>query len=103
MAMNTSIARIASGARKINFFRMFNSSWSRKFVVYALQSLAQMPHRISLAREQRIHAHAGLGGQLLEAAPLQLVGHKHLSLLLRQPVDRQRECIEQHVAGVKRL
>ena len=68
-----------------------------------LQSLAQMQHRIAFAREQRIHAHAGLGGDLLEAAPFQLVRNKHLALLLRQLVDRQLEFIEQHVAGVKRL
>ena len=75
----------------------------REFVVDALQSLAQMQHRIAFAREQRIHAHAGLGGHLLEAASFQFVRHKHLALLLRQFVDRQLELVEKHVAGVKRL
>src|SRR5207253_5409196 len=91
MAINSSIPRIASGAMKISLFNlglMFGSSRFRKFVVNALQSLAQMQHRIAFAGEQRVHAHAGLGGHLLEAAPFQLVCNKHLALLLRQLVDR---------------
>ena len=68
-----------------------------------LQSLAQMQHRVAFAGEQRIHAHAGFGGDLLEAAPFELVRNKHLALLLRQFVDRQLEFIEQHVAGVERI
>ena len=68
-----------------------------------LQPLAQMQHRVAFAREQRVHAHAGLGGHLLEAAPFQLVRDEHLALLLRQLVDRQLELIEQHVARVERL
>src|SRR5438045_131096 len=59
-----------------------------------------MPHRITFAREQRIHVHAGLGGHLLEAAPFQLVGNKHLALLLGQLFDRQLELIEKHAARV---
>src|SRR5713101_9242990 len=63
MKTNSSIPRIASGAMKIKFFLLMVSSSSfRQFVVDALQPLAQMQHRITLAREQRIHAHAGLGG-----------------------------------------
>jgi len=55
----------------------------REFVVDALQSLAQAQHRVPLAREQRVHADAGLGGHLLEAASFQLVRNKHLPLLFR--------------------
>src|ERR1035437_3679258 len=81
-AINRKSARIASGARKIHFFLIFSPSCFRKLVVNALQSLAQMQHRIAFAREQRIDAHAGLGGHLLEAAPCQFVRNKHLALLL---------------------
>src|ERR1035437_5033857 len=83
--INSSIPTIASGAIKISFFTfglMFSPSRFRKFVVNALQSLAQMQRRIAFAREQRIYAHAGFGGHLLEAAPLQLVSDKHLALLV---------------------
>ena len=62
-----------------------------------------MQHRVAFAREQRIHAHAGLGGNLLEAASFQFVRNKYLALLLRQFVDRQLEFVEKHVAGVQRL
>src|ERR1039457_1922711 len=82
---NSSIPTIASGAIQISFFTfglMFSSSRFRKLVVNVLQSLAQMQHGIAFAREQRIHAHAAFGGHLLEAAPFQLVPHKHLALLL---------------------
>src|SRR3989454_6821594 len=106
MAINSSIPRIASGAMKISLFNlglMFGSSRFRKFVVNALQSLAQMQHRIAFAGEQRVHAHAGLGGHLFEAAPFQLVRDKHVALLLRQLVDRQLEFLEKQVTGVKRL
>jgi len=66
-----------------SFASHFSSSRFRKFVEDSLQSLAQMQHRIAFARQQRIQAHAGLGGQFPEAAPVQLVGNKHLALLLR--------------------
>ncbi len=68
---------------------IFSPSRFRKFVVNALQSLAQMQHRITFAREQRIHAHAGLGGHLLEAASFQFVRHEDLALLFRQFIDRK--------------
>ena len=82
---------------------MFNSSCFRKFVINALQPLAEMQHRIAFAREQRIHAHAGLGGHLPEAAPFQFMRNKHLALLLRQFVKRQLQFIKKHFAGVKRV
>src|SRR6266536_4317213 len=91
MAINNSIPRIASGAMKITLFHllvMFTPSRFRKFVVNFVQPLAQTEHRIAFAREQRIHAHAGLGGDLLEAASFQLVRDEHLALLLRQLFDR---------------
>src|SRR5579862_6323603 len=103
MAINSSIARIANGARKIHFLLMFSSSCFRKFVVNVLQSLAQMQHRIAFAGEQCIHAHASLGGHLLETAPFQLVRNKHLALLLRQLVNCQLEFIKNHVARVEHL
>ncbi len=59
--INNAIARIASGINSSFFFLIFCSSFLRKFVINALQSLAQMQHRITFAREQRVHAHAGLG------------------------------------------
>src|SRR5215210_4960797 len=92
-----------SGARTINRFLIWGSSRLSEFVVNDLQSLAQMSYRIAFAREERIHAHAGLGGHRLEAAPFHLVRNKHLALLLRQLVDRQLELGEKHVAGIKRL
>src|SRR4030095_5406536 len=74
------------------------SSLFREVVMETLQSLAKVLYRVAFAREQRIHAHAGRGGHLLEAATFQLVPDEHLSLLLRQRGDRQRELIEQKVA-----
>src|SRR5579859_4585478 len=62
-----------------------------------------MQHRIAFAREQRIHAHTSPGGNLLEAPAFQLVGNKHLALLLRQFVDRQLEFIEKYAADIKCL
>src|SRR6266516_4059911 len=98
--------RTASGAMKSNCFffdLMFSSSCVREFVVDALQPLAQTLHRVAFAGEQRIHAHAGLGGDLLEAAAFHLVRHKHLALLLRQLADCQLELIEKDLPGVQRL
>jgi hypothetical protein len=82
---------------------MFGSACFRKFVVDTLQPLAQPQHRVPFAGEQRIHAHAALFGNLLEAAPFQLVRDKYFALLHRQLVKRQLEFIEQHMAGVERL
>src|SRR5260370_21980389 len=48
---NSAIARIASGAIQIHFFFLFGSSCFLKFFVNALQSLAQIQHRIALAGE----------------------------------------------------
>src|SRR5437588_9734650 len=106
MKVNSRIPRIASGAMKIILFNlglMFSSSRFRKFVVNVSQSLAQMQHRIAFAREQRVHADAGLGRYLLEAASFQLVGNKHIALFLRQLVDCQLEFIEKDAAGVQRV
>src|SRR5271165_1369636 len=72
-AMNNTMPIIAAGTMKNSFFPLiFLSSCFRKLVVNRLQSLAQMQHCISLAREQRIHAHAAFGGHLFEAAPFDL-------------------------------
>src|SRR5579871_2240475 len=71
---------------------------SRKLVVHALQSLAQMQHRVSLAREKRIHAHACLFRHLLETPPLQLVSDKYFSLLLRQLTQCALQFLQQHIA-----
>src|SRR5437870_5684651 len=106
MKINSSIPKIASGAMKSSLFTlglMFSSSHFCKFVVNVLQSLAQMQHGIAFAREQRVHAHAGLSGHLLETTPFQLVRNKHLVLLLRQLVDRQLEFLEKQLACVNRL
>src|SRR5207249_4036436 len=81
MAINTGIARIASGAMKIHFFLMFSSSCFPIFVVNTLQSFAEMKHRVALAREQRIHAHASLRGHLLEAVAIQFVSDEYFTLL----------------------
>ena len=62
MKVNSTIARIASGAIIIILFTlglMFGSSCFHKFVVNVVQALAQMQHRIALAREQRIHDYMG--------------------------------------------
>src|SRR5258708_6039108 len=99
--INSTIARIASGARKIHFFLMLYSSFLRKFVVNVLQSLTQMQHRITLAREQRIHAHAGLGGHLLEAAPFQFVSDENFTLVLGQFAERKFQFIKKHAAEVE--
>src|SRR5258706_5393320 len=106
MAIRANIPSIANGAMKIIFFHLsliFSPSGFRKFVVNRLQTLAQMEHRIAFAREQRIHADAGLGGNFLEAAPFEFVPDKHFALLIRQLIERQLEFIEENVTGVKRL
>src|ERR1700719_58846 len=100
---NSSIARIPNGAMKYHFFFMFGSSCFREFVVNTLQALAEMQHRVTFAREQRIHAHAGVGGHLLETPPFQLVSNKHLALLVRKLGDRRLEFVEKQVAGVERV
>src|SRR6185295_6606017 len=105
MAMKTNIPRIASGAIQISLFNlglMFGPSCLREFVVDPLQPPAQMQHRVAFAGEQRVHAHAGRGGHLLEAASFELVRDKHLALIFWQLADRELERIEKHVAGVER-
>src|SRR5712691_5619450 len=83
MAMTRTIPTTATGARKSHFFLISSPSCLRPFVVDRLQSLAQMEHRVALAREQRVQADAALRGHLPEAAAFELVGHEHLALLLR--------------------
>ena len=82
---------------------MISKLWLRKFVINALQLLAQMQHRIAFAREQRIHAHASLGCQLFEAAPFQFVRNEYFSLIVRQFVERKLQFVQKHVAEVKRF
>src|SRR5271154_2508873 len=75
---------IAIGARKIiasHFLRMWCSLFLCKFVVDVLQSFAQVQHRVSLAREQRVYAHAGFRRELFEAAPVDFVRDEYLALL----------------------
>src|SRR5690348_12268139 len=74
---------------------------SHEFVVDASQPLAQMKHCIAFARKQRVHAHTGRRGHLLEAASLHLVRKKYLPLLLRQLVNGQLKLIEKHAANVQ--
>ena len=76
---------------------------SGKFVVDAAKPLAQVKHRIVLAREQRVHAQARLRGQFLEAAALDLVRDEHVALLVGELVQGRLELFEQHVSRVGRL
>src|SRR5436190_14136836 len=106
IAMNTAAPTRNNGANiTIRPIRptMFLPSRVPEFIVQALQPLAQAQDRIALPREQRVHAHSGLGGQLLEASSLQLVRDECIALLLRQLVERRLQLVEQHAAGVERL
>src|SRR5215469_2816125 len=84
-AIRSAIPTMAKGApiEMSLFLVIFSSSRFPKFVVYALQALAQMEHRIPFAPQQRVHAHARLNRHLFEAEPLDLVPYEDLSLLLR--------------------
>ncbi len=55
----------------------------------ALQAFTEMQHGIAFAREQRIHAHAGCGGQVLEAAAFQFVSDEDVALIPGQFIERQ--------------
>src|ERR1700733_14792211 len=52
------------------------SSPADKFVANGLQSLAQLKHRMVFAQHHGVHADASLGGQFLEAASFEFVGHE---------------------------
>src|SRR6185369_3561801 len=85
---------------------MLCSSLIRKLVVDALQSLAQMKHRVALARQQRVDVNTALGRQLLEAAPLQFVSDEYFTRPIRligQFVERRFQLIEKHAANVERF
>src|SRR5204863_8252005 len=78
MVMNNAIPSSASGAMNnilIHLGLMFGPS-SFQFVINLLQPFAQVEHRVPFAREQRVHAHARLGSELLEAASFELVRHE---------------------------
>src|SRR5262249_27863998 len=80
---NSAIPTIAAGTIQINrltFGLIFSSSSFREIVVNFSQALAQAQHGIVFAREQRVYAHAGLRGHLLEAAPLQFVSDEYFTL-----------------------
>ena len=53
-----------------------------------MQALAQVQHGVTLSGEQRVDAHAGLGGHLPEAAPFQLVRDEYFTLMGWQFVER---------------
>src|SRR5215510_5578061 len=98
--VNSTMPRIAAGTMNIHLLLMSPSPFPQ-LVMEALQSLAQVEHGVPLPREQRVDAHARLGGQLAERAALQLVRDEHLALLLGQLLDRLLELVEQHAAGVE--
>src|ERR1039457_5015162 len=71
-------------AREISiFFSSFSPSCFRKFVVHALQALAQLKYRIPLAREQGVHADASLVSHLFETLSFYLVTDEYRALLRR--------------------
>src|SRR5882672_6956618 len=65
------------------------SSPLHKLVVYVLQPLAQMQHRIPLAREQRVNAYAAFCRQLFKTAPVDLMRDEYFALLVGQFVERK--------------
>src|SRR3954469_26037504 len=84
-----------------------SDSWlmlqSLKFVVDVAQPPSQVQDRVMLARQQSVDAQPGLRGEILEAAPFDLVGDEDLALLLRQLVEGGRELLQQHAARELRL
>src|ERR1700710_928054 len=103
IVMNRAIPTIAAGMIHFSRFLMAYSSLFRKLVVKGLQPLAQMEHGVPLARQQGIDVDAALGRELLEAAPLELVGDEDVALLAGELVEREGELVEEHVAGVERF
>src|SRR5215472_420867 len=69
----------------------------------ALQTFAQMQHRISFAREQSIHSHSSFSSEFLKASSLELVRDENIPLLLRQLEKRPPQFLEQPLANVFRL
>src|SRR5688500_16616191 len=55
-AANNTTASITTGTQTINRLFMFRPSSFREFDVNALQPLPQPPHRVPLARQERVHA-----------------------------------------------
>src|SRR6266568_6090639 len=95
----------AGGAtKKIHHFLLMScSSFRVELVVNAQQPLAQMKHRIALARKQRVDVYATFCRQLLEAAPLQFVRDEHFALVVGQFGERVFQLVEKHAANVERL
>src|ERR1700739_4863771 len=83
---------------KNQFLFMLYPSYLREFVVNRLQSLAQVGHRVVLAREQRVYANPALRRQLFEAIAHQFVGNEYFALLLRQFIQSRIQFLEQHSA-----
>src|ERR1700693_138535 len=82
---------------------MLCSSLLCKPVVNALQSFAQMKHRVALAREQGVDADAAFCRQLFEAAPFQFVSDEYFSLLAGQFAERKFQLIQKRAAEVQRF
>src|SRR6185369_8824156 len=105
----TAIPTIPNGAIQISLFSVFRlllmlySSLIRKLVVDALQSFAQMQHRIPFAREQRVDVYSAFGGQIFEAAALQFVCDEYETLLVGQFVQCKLQLVQKHLADVKRF
>src|SRR5215831_4655700 len=89
--MNAAKPTSTSGIKR---FLMVRSSRLRQLVVNGLQSPLQAQYGVSFSREQRIDAHAGLAGNLLDSTAFQLVRHKNITLVLWQFVDRQLEFVD---------
>src|SRR5262252_8347791 len=79
------------------------SSFRQPVLVYGLQPLAQLQHRIALARQQRVDALARALGELAEGQPVELLRDEHLALLARQLFQRRLDLIEEHGAHRRRL
>src|SRR5438445_683198 len=75
----------------------------RKLVVNALQTLAQMQHRVALAREQRVDVHTRGCRQLFEAAPFEFVSDEHLALIFGKFVERKFQLVKQYTAKIERF
>src|SRR5690349_20663132 len=73
-------------------------SFGQPVLVYRLQPLAQLPHCIALARQQRVDAHPRALGELAEREALELLRHEYLALLARQLGERRLDLLEQHAA-----
>src|SRR5580704_9343390 len=101
--MNNAIPMIAAGAMKtdFHFLLMFNSSCFRKFVVNILQPLAEMQHRITLAREQGVDANSGFSGEFLEAAAFHFVRDEYFALFCGQVAECRLQFLEQHTTCVE--